>query len=243
MKINLSAAIAGLAIVAMAAVAGAQSSSPQTKTPAPAKPAARSTAFDPALLHPSTLTATAPPVYYVKFETTEGDFTVQVTRAWAPHGADRFYNLVKHGFFNGDAFFRVIPHFMAQFGLTPYPEVNRVWYNANIPDDHVTHSNTRGMVTFAATGAPNSRSTQLFINFVNNAGLDGQGFAPFGEVISGMDVVDKIYSGYGDTPDQGRVTAQGKAYLDANFPRLTIIKTARIVPAPPATPTPNPARR
>jgi len=190
-------------------------------------------AIDPALLHPETLHAQAPEKFDVQFDTTRGDFVVQVDRAWAPLGADRFYNLVKHGYFTGAAFFRVVPGFIVQFGLSPDPAVNRVWRNANIKDDRVTQSNTRGTITFATAG-PNTRTTQLFINYANNAGLDGQGFAPFGKVISGMDVVDKIYSGYGERPDQGAITTQGMSYLQKNFPNLDSIKSATIVTAPAA---------
>lgn len=202
---------------------------PPAKPAAAAKPAVPASPFDKALLSPVSLNAKAPETFDAKFVTTEGDFVVHVTRAWAPNGADRFYNLVKHHFFDGAAFFRVIPGFMAQFGLSAFPEVNRVWDNADIKDDPVKKSNIRSMVTFAATGAPNSRSTQLFINFGNNAGLDGQRFAPFGEVTSGMEAVDKIYSGYREQPDQGAITAHGKEYLESNFPKLTIIKSATLV--------------
>lgn len=190
-------------------------------------------AIDPALLHPDTLHAKAPDVYDVKFDTTRGDFVVQVTRAWAPIGADRFYNLVKHGYFTGAAFFRVVPGFIVQFGLSADPAVNRAWRSANIKDDPVTQSNKRGTLTFATAG-PNTRTTQLFINFADNSGLDRQGFAPFGLVTSGMDVVDKIYSGYGERPDQGAITTQGAAYLEKNFPKLDTIKSATVVPAPAA---------
>ena len=190
-------------------------------------------AIDPALLHPETLHAKAPEKFDVKFETTRGDFVVQVDRAWAPIGADRFYNLVKHDYFTGAAFFRVVPGFIVQFGLSPDPAVNRAWRNANIKDDPVTQSNKRATLTFATAG-PNTRTTQLFINYANNAGLDRQGFAPFGLVTSGMDVVDKIYSGYGEQPDQGAITTQGMTYLQKNFPNLDTIKSATIVTAPAA---------
>lgn len=190
-------------------------------------------AIDPALLHPETLHAKAPEKFDVKFETTRGDFVVQVDRAWAPLGADRFYNLVKHGYFTSAAFFRVVPGFIVQFGLSADPAVNRAWRNANIKDDSVTQSNKRGTITFATAG-PNTRTTQLFINFANNGGLDRQGFAPFGSVVSGMDVVDKIYSGYGEQPDQGAITSQGAAYLQKSFPNLDTIKSATIVTAPAA---------
>ncbi len=188
-------------------------------------------AIDPELLHPEKLHAKAPETFDVKFETTRGDFVVQVHRNWAPLGADRFYNLVRHGFFTGEAFFRVVPGFVVQFGLSPDPAVNRAWHSANIKDDPVTQSNKRGTITFATAG-PNTRTTQLFINFADNSGLDGQGFAPFGLVTSGMDVVDKIYSGYGQRPDQGAITTQGAAYIQKNFPNLDTIKSATIVPAP-----------
>lgn len=183
---------------------------------------------DPALLHPATLNAKAPEVFQAKFVTTKGDFVVEVTRAWAPLGADRFYNLVKHGYFTDAAFFRNIPGFMVQFGLSADPAVNNVWHDAKIKDDPGKQSNSPGMITFATAG-PNTRTTQLFINFGNNTFLDSQGFSPFGKVISGMDVVQKLYSGYGERPDQGSITNQGKAYLDKNFPNLDSIKSAAIV--------------
>jgi peptidyl-prolyl cis-trans isomerase A (cyclophilin A) len=187
---------------------------------------------DPALLQPASLTAKAPDVFSVQFTTTKGDFVVEVTRAWAPLGADRFYNLVKHGFFTDAAFFRVVPGFIVQFGLSADPGVNKVWHSANIKDDPVTQSNRPGTITFATAG-PNTRTTQLFINFGNNAPLDRQGFSPFGRVTSGMDVVQKLYAGYGEQPDQGSITALGKAYLDKNFPKIDSIQSAKIVsPAP-----------
>jgi peptidyl-prolyl cis-trans isomerase A (cyclophilin A) len=185
--------------------------------------------MDPTLLNPKTLTAKAPDVFQAKFATTKGDFVVEVTRAWAPLGADRFYNLVKHGFFTDAAFFRVVPGFIIQFGLSADPAVNKVWRDANIKDDPGTQSNRPGTLTFATAG-PNTRTTQLFINFGNNTFLDTQGFAPFGRVISGMEVVQKLYSGYGERPDQGSITMEGKAYLDKNFPNIDRIKSANIVP-------------
>jgi peptidyl-prolyl cis-trans isomerase A (cyclophilin A) len=177
-------------------------------------------AGQPNLMDPSTMKATAPATFNVVVETTKGSFTIKVTRAWAPNGADHFYNLVRGGFYNDAAFFRVIPGFMAQFGISARPEVSKLYSNANIQDDPVKESNTRGTVTFAQTSAKNSRSTQLFINYGDNSRLNADRFAPFGEVTKGMDVVDKIYSGYGEQPDQGAITSQGKAYLDKNFPRL-----------------------
>jgi peptidyl-prolyl cis-trans isomerase A (cyclophilin A) len=186
------------------------------------------------LMNPATMTARAPAVFFTKLNTTKGEVIIKVTRAWAPNGADRFYNLVRAGFFTNVAFFRVLSGFMAQFGISPRPDVARVWANANIVDDPVKASNTRGMVTFAQSSARNSRSTQFFINYANNSRLDPDRFAPFGEVIQGMDVVDKFYSGYGEQPDQGLITAQGKAYLDKNFPRLDRILTATVIPDPDA---------
>ncbi|MGH9684761.1 MAG: peptidylprolyl isomerase [Candidatus Acidiferrales bacterium] len=179
------------------------------------------------LLQPASLTAKSPDEFDVKFATTKGDFVVHVTRAWAALGADRFYNLVHHHFFTDAAFFRVIPGFMVQFGLNADPAVNRPWRNATIKDDPVTQSNKPGYITFATAG-PNTRTTQLFINYGKNTFLDGQGFAPFGQVTSGMDVVQQIYSGYGESPDQGKITAEGKAYLEKNFPKLDTIKSAVI---------------
>ncbi len=225
--------------------AQAQSSAP----PAAQKPAApanskasRRPAADPALLHPAELKAKAPDVYEATFTTTKGDFVVQVTRSWAPNEADRFYNLVKHGYFNGVEFFRVVPGFVVQFGLTGNPAVNKAWENANIKDDPVTQTNAEGTITFAQTGSPNSRSTQVFINLGGNGGLDhsGQGFAPFGQITSGMDVVKSLYGGYADGPTnhQDEITNQGNAYLEKNFPKLDSIKTAKITspaPAPAAT--------
>jgi peptidyl-prolyl cis-trans isomerase A (cyclophilin A) len=190
---------------------------------------------DQALLHPETLKAKAPDVYEVKVTTTKGDFVIQVTRAWAPLGADRFYNLVKHHFYDGCAFFRVVPSFVVQFGLTGNPAVNKAWADASIKDDPTTQSNRPGTITFATAG-PNTRTTQVFINFGNNSFLDKQGFAPFGEVTSGMDVVQNLYSGYADQPTshQGEITNQGKAYLEKAFPNLDSIKSATVISSAPA---------
>ena len=174
--------------------------------------------------------APVPDVYRVKFETSKGDFTIEVTKDWAPLGAARFYTLVQKKFYDNARFFRAISGFMVQFGLPADPAVGAVWVNRNLKDDKVTQSNARGMITYAMAG-PNTRTTQVFINFGNNASLNSQGFAPFGKVVEGMDVVDKLYSGYGESPDQGRITQQGNKYLEANFPKLDFIKTARIVPA------------
>jgi peptidyl-prolyl cis-trans isomerase A (cyclophilin A) len=190
------------------------------------------------LFDPSTMKSKAPETYKVKFVTTQGDVIIQVTRAWAPIGADRFYNLVRGGFYNGAAFFRVIPGFMAQFGINPDPKVSAVWSNENIVDDPVKESNKRAYVTFAKASAPNTRSTQVFINYKANDFLDPQGFAPFGEVIEGMENVDKFYSGYGGNPDQGALQQLGKSYIDKNMPKVDLIKIATIVPlVPPAAAT------
>lgn len=190
-----------------------------------------------ALLNPALLKAKAPAEFKVRFLTTKGPFVVEVHREWSPFGADRFYNLAKNGFFNNGHFFRVVPDFVVQFGLSPSPAVNKVWKDAEIQDDPVTQSNHKGSVTFASRG-PNTRTTQLFINLGENARLDGMGFSPFGTVIEGMDVVEKLYAGYGQTPDQGRIQAEGKPYLDKEFPLLDSIKLARIVVPPPVAKTP-----
>jgi peptidyl-prolyl cis-trans isomerase A (cyclophilin A) len=203
---------------------------PQRST-APATPAAAKGN----LLDPKSLNQTAPAQFRAKFTTTKGDVVIEVTRAWSPRGADRFYNLVRSGFFTDVAFFRVISGFMAQFGISGTPAVANAWASANIQDDPVKTSNTRGKVTYAMAG-PNTRSTQFFINFGNNAALDSQGFSPFGEVVEGMANVDKIYSGYGESPNQGAIQGQGNAYLK-NFPMLDRIVSATIVPMPAPAPT------
>jgi peptidyl-prolyl cis-trans isomerase A (cyclophilin A) len=182
---------------------------------------------DNALFHPDSLRAHAPAHYDVLFKTTAGAFTVRVTRAWAPLGADRFYNLVQHHYYDGTSFFRVVPGFVVQFGLSGNPALNAIWPNARIADDPVTQHNVPGTLTFADSG-PNSRTTQLFINLGDDTRLDAMGFAPFGQVVSGMDAVKRIYAGYGETPDQGSITSQGDAYLRGNFPRIDRIVSARI---------------
>jgi peptidyl-prolyl cis-trans isomerase A (cyclophilin A) len=189
------------------------------------------------LLDPASaaLNATAPDTYRARFETSRGTFVIEVQRSLSPRGADRFYNLVANGFYDGVRFFRVIDGFMAQFGLHGDPQVTARWRTAAIPDDPVRASNTRGMVTFAMTGQPNSRTTQVFINFADNVQLDGMGFAPFGQVVEGMDVVDQLYSGYGEGapngsgPSQARIQAEGNRYLEAEFPRLDYVIRATIV--------------
>jgi cyclophilin family peptidyl-prolyl cis-trans isomerase len=187
------------------------------------------------LTNPAALTEQAPATYKVKFDTSKGPFVVEVHRDWAPLGADRFYNPVKNGFYNNARFFRVISGFMVQFGINADPAISARWRGARINDDPVKQSNTRGLITFATAG-PNTRTTQVFINYANNAALDGQGFAPFGRVISGMNVVDALYSGYGEGapsgagPEQGRVQSEGNAYLTSQFPKLDYIKSATIAP-------------
>ncbi|HXT38388.1 MAG TPA: peptidylprolyl isomerase [Candidatus Angelobacter sp.] len=187
------------------------------------------------LANPAALTEQAPATYKAKFETSKGAFVIQVTRAWAPGGADRFYNLVKNGFYDNVRFFRVISGFMVQFGIHGDPKIAAAWREARITDDPVKSSNTRGAITFATAG-PDTRTTQLFINYGDNNRLDGMGFSPFGKVIEGMDVVDKINSEYGEGaprgrgPDQGRVQKEGNAYLKKDFPNLDYIKSASVLP-------------
>ena len=189
------------------------------------------------LKNPAALKEMAPPEFKVNFDTSAGIFEVEVHRDWAPNGTDRFYNLVKNGFFDNARFFRVISGFMVQFGLNGDPAVNAVWREARIPRDPVKEGNKRGNITFAMQGGsngPDTRTTQVFINFRDNSNLDPLGFAAFGRVTKGMDVVDKIYSGYGEGapsgagPEQGRVQAEGNAYLTKDFPKLDYIKKASI---------------
>jgi peptidyl-prolyl cis-trans isomerase A (cyclophilin A) len=169
----------------------------------------------------------------VKFDTSRGPFVVEVHRDWAPLGADRFYNLVKNGFYDNARFFRVIGGFMVQFGINADPKLSALWHNARINDDPVKQSNKRGLITFATAG-PNTRTTQVFVNYGDNAALDSQGFAPFGQIISGMNIVDGLFNGYGEGaphgngPEQGRVQSEGNAYLIKEFPKLDYIKTATI---------------
>ena len=185
-----------------------------------------------ALMDPAALKEKAPEKFNVKFATTAGEFTIEVNRSWSPLGADRFYNLVKNHFFDQSAFFRFVTDFVIQFGLPADPQVATVWLHATIPDDRHNNSNDLGTVVFANAG-PGTRTTQIFINMHDNADLDSQGFTPFGRVSSGMSVVDKLYSGYGEKPEQGRIRSEGKAYLDRNFPKLDTIASTTIV-VPPA---------
>ncbi|MBM4183462.1 MAG: peptidylprolyl isomerase [Gemmatimonadetes bacterium] len=207
--------------------AAAQEASPSTSsTPAPSgAPAAPSA--------PATLEV--PASYRIQFETSKGNFVVQVDRSSAPNGADRFFRLVTEGFYDDVRFFRVLSGFMAQFGINGDPEVTARWRAQPIQDDPVVGSNSRGTITFAKTNQANSRTSQVFINLVDNANLDGMGFAPFGRVVEGMDVVDQLYAGYGEGapqgngPAQGQIVSQGNAYLTQSFPLLDHVVRARVV--------------
>jgi peptidyl-prolyl cis-trans isomerase A (cyclophilin A) len=232
----------------MASVATAASVAPPTPptppagpTVAPPSPAPSGSGGDlaskvhPALLAPAVLKDKAPAVFKAQFTTSRGSFVMEVHRDWAPHGADRIYNLVKGGFYDDTRFFRAIDGFMVQFGISGDPAVNTKWHDANLPDDPVKQSNKRGYVTFAMAG-PNTRTTQIFINYKDNGNLDGMGFSSFGQVTQGMDVVDSLYKGYGEGaprgmgPDQGRLQQEGNAYLDASFPKLDRVIRATLVP-------------
>jgi peptidyl-prolyl cis-trans isomerase A (cyclophilin A) len=190
----------------------------------------------PALLRPDTATLSrpAPDSFNVAFETSKGRFVVRAYRAWSPRGVDRFHYLVTNGFYDGVKFFRNIDGFMVQFGIHGDPAVNTAWRDRNIPDEPVKASNTAGTVSYAM-GGPNTRTTQLFINKANNVPLDGMGFSPFAKVTEGMDVVMQLYAGYGEGapngagPDQGRIQAEGNRYLNASFPQLDEIKTAKVI--------------
>jgi len=188
------------------------------------------------LMNPAGFKDTAPATFKVKFDTSAGEFVILVTRAWAPNGADRFYNLVKNGFYDQTRFFRAVPNFMVQFGIHGDPLTASMWMNARIPPDKVAQSNKKGTITFAMGATPDTRTTQVFINFKNNSMLDGMGFAPFGEVVSGIEAVDKIYTGYGEGapkgggPPQARVQKEGNAYLIKSFPKMDFIKKATIEP-------------
>jgi len=198
-------------------------------------------ALNPLLLQPRSpeMMAKAPGGFKVRFQTSKGDFVVEVHRDWLPMGVDRFYNLVKAGYYDDTRFFRVIPGFMAQFGINGNPKVNQVWREAAIADEPVKKSNTRGRVSFAKRGLPNTRTTQLFINYANNSRLDPIGFGAFGEVVDGMNVVDALYGGYGECkaqdrpeafgPEQTRIQDEGNAYLVAGFPKLDYIVKATII--------------
>jgi peptidyl-prolyl cis-trans isomerase A (cyclophilin A) len=238
------AGIIGIGVKASAQAPSQSAAKPQSGAAAKPGTVAKSgstvarSPYDRALLRPALLKDKAPGSYQVKFSTTRGEFVVTVTRAWAPLGADRFYNLVKHHYYDNASFFRVVPEFVVQFGISAYPSVSAAWKDANIKDDPVTQSNKKGSLTFATAG-PNTRTTQIFINLNDNTRLDSMGFAPFGVVEGkGMDVVGMMYGQYGDNagPDQDQIQKQGKPYLDKGWPKLDSIKTATLVaPAGAAT--------
>ena len=191
-------------------------------------PESRPEASDSAARAPAEAAPPAPDSFRVAFETTRGTFVVEALRKWSPRGVDRFHELVNAGYFTDIGFFRVVPGFVAQFGMHGDPAVNREWDDRPIADDPVVQTNTRGTIVFATSG-PNTRKNQLFINYADNARLDPMGFSPFGRVVEGMSVVDSIYAGYRETPDQARIASEGNAYLKREFPRLDYIKSARIV--------------
>ena len=219
-----------------------KSTATKSTTARKAAPAAKHAASSARVGNPALWTKQAPAEYRAKLTTTKGDIVIDVHRDWAPRGADRFYNMVRSGYLNDASFYRVVPNFIVQFGAAASPKVEAAWNTPNMKlrDDPVKQSNKRGTITFATSG-PNSRTTEMFINLRDNANLNAMGFAPFGEVVQGMEVVDQLYSGYGDMqemqgrgPSQTRVQTQGKAYLDKQFPQLDSIKSATIMPAEPA---------
>ncbi len=239
MKTSRSLAIVTISAAVMLALTPTVLAEEEAKpAPADASTVAIQEQMNPALLDPSLATETAPEAFRVKLETSKGEIVILVNRSWAPKGVDRFYNLVKIGYYSDVAFYRVIRGFMAQCGFSPDPEISAAWSRARITDDPILQANTRGMVTFAM-GGPNTRTTQFFINFADNSYLKQHGaFSPFGKVISGMDVVDSLYSGYGEGsprgrgPDQARVAREGASYLRKNFPELDSIIRATIVESP-----------
>jgi peptidyl-prolyl cis-trans isomerase A (cyclophilin A) len=222
MRITTRFVIAVIPLISAACGEKPASRAPDTSA-APAAPAAPAAAA---------ATNAAPDSFRVAFETSRGTFVVQVNRAWAPKGADRFRELLNQGFFDDNRFFRVIPGFVAQFGVNGEPKRNEPWESKRIADDSVKQTNARGTIVFAAMQAENTRSHQLFVNLADNPRLDGMGFSPIGRVISGMNVVDSIYSGYGDTPDQQLIQTLGNSYLTRTFPKLDYIKSAKITPVP-----------
>src|SRR5215475_7102545 len=215
MKFRIPAVVASIAVLALFAAGQTPSTKP--------------------FANPANLKEKAPDTFKAKFETSKGDFVIEVHRAWVPNGADRFYNLVQSGFFDDVRFYRVVSGFMAQFGINGDPVVDTAWSRVQLPDDTVKESNKRGYVTFAQKGIPNSRGTQLFINFGDNVNLDKSGFAPIGRVVTGMNIVDKLYNGYGDIkeqrgggPSQTQFNNEGNAYLIKSFSKLDYIKKATI---------------
>ncbi len=224
MKKGLLACLSMLALTSLA-VGCRKNTSPAPQVSQSAAPAPAGKVNRTALLNPASLTGQAPATYRAHFKTTRGDFVIEVHRDWAPLGADRFYNLVKAGYYNDTRFFRVIKGFMAQWGIHADPEISKAWRDVRISDDPVTQSNKPGYISFA-TGGPNTRTTQVFINYADNANLDQMGFSPFGRVASGMEVVENLFGGYGEGaprgmgPLQGRLQAEGEAYLAKEFPNL-----------------------
>jgi peptidyl-prolyl cis-trans isomerase A (cyclophilin A) len=240
------ATVCSVSFAQATATTPAPAAKPKATTSTAAKPATAAT-YDKALLHPALLKDKAPDTYQVKFDTSRGEFTVTVTRSWSPLGADRFYNLVKHHYFDNAHFFRVVPGFVAQFGLSAYPNVTAAWEKANIKDDPHSQSNKKGTVVFATSG-PNTRTTQLFINMRDNSSsLDSQGFTPFGVIDGdGMKVVEMLYDVYGDNAgmDQDNITKGGKKYIETKWPKLDLIKSASLIgdaAAAPAKPAAKPA--
>ncbi len=226
------------ALAVLCSFASTPSFSQTSTTPTPSKPTSATIAtravspYDRALLKPALLKDRAPDTYQVKFDTTRGDFIVTVTRAWAPLAADRFYNLVKHHYYDDARFFRVVPNFVVQFGISAYPPVTAAWAKATFKDEPVLQKNKRGTLTFAKTSSPNSRTVEIFINLKDNPSLDSQGFAPFGSIdAAGMSVVEMMYGQYGDRAglDQEPMEKQGEKYIAAKWPKLDTIKTASIV--------------
>jgi len=223
----------------------------QPKAATGSAPTTKSTAaspYDRTLLRPALLNAKAPATYQVKFSTTRGDFVITVTRAWAPLGADRFYNLVRHHFYDNTHFFRVLKGFVVQWGISAYPPVTAAWEHAPIKDDPVIQSNLRGYVTYAKTGQPDTRTTEVFINLKDNQRLDTMGgFAPFGQVTEGMEVVESLYADYGEGapdgqgPEQDKIEKLGKSYLDKGFSKLDWIKATTLILPPGAAPANAPA--
>lgn len=226
--------------------AGQAQSNPSSGTATAHKSTASTSPYERVLLRPALLTAKAPATYEVQFVTTKGNFTIKVTREWAPLGADRFYNLARHHFYDNACFFRVLKGFVVQWGISAYPPVSAAWSKAPIKDDPVVQSNVRGFLTYAMAG-PNTRTTQVFLNLVDNKRLDGMGFAPFGQVTEGMDVVEALYSDYGEgAPDghgpvQDEIEKSGKTYLDKGFPNLDSIKTTKLILPEGAVPAKKPA--
>ncbi len=210
------------------ATPAANAPAPAASAPAPAPASAPAPAPAPAAAA-GEWPAAAPDVFKAKFECSMGDFVIECHKDWAPIGVERFYELIKSNFFNDARFFRVVPGFVAQFGIPADPKLAAEWRVKTIKDEPVKHSNEKGTITFAKSSAPNSRTTQLFINFADNSQLDGMGFSAFGKITEGMDVVMKINAEYREAPNQGMIQAKGNEYLTQSFPRLDFIKKISLV--------------